>query len=56
MEGSNVVWFLAVVIGTFILGSIIAYGMSRTRSRTEAEREASEEKTHEIYTRQDPRY
>lgn len=56
MEGSGIIWFLAVVLGTFVLGSIIAYGMARTRARTEAERQASEEKTHEIYTQQDPRY
>lgn len=56
MEGYNILWFLAVVVGTVVLGAAIAYGMMRARSRTASERIAGERKTHEIYKSEDPGY
>jgi hypothetical protein len=56
MEGYNILWFVAVVIGTVVLGAAIAYGITRSRARTTNERIASEIKTREIYESEDPGY
>lgn len=54
--GSNIVWFAAVVLGTVILGAVIAFAMTRSRRRTPAEDRASEARTREIYKSEDPGY
>ena len=54
MEGYDILWFIAVPVGTAILGFLIAYGMMRNRSRTRAETMRTEQATHEIYKRADP--
>lgn len=46
-------WFLVVVGGTIVLGLAIAYGFLRNRTRTRAERMATERATHEMYEKED---
>lgn len=55
-QGYDILWFVAVVIGTAVLGLLIAYGMMRNRARTRAERLETERATRELYERQDPGY
>lgn len=56
MDGYNIMWFVAVVIGTMVLGAAIAYGIMRSRARTPRERLAGEARTREIYRTEDPGY
>lgn len=42
-------WFIAVVIGTIVLGAAIAYGMMRGGRRTRGEEQRSEAGTRDIY-------
>ncbi len=55
-DGYNILWFVATVIGTVVLGAVIAYGIMRGRSRTTRERIAGEMRTREIYKSEDPGY
>lgn len=41
------------VIGVGILGSVIAYGISRTRKRTSAEANVTQETTRDLYRREE---
>ena len=41
------------VIGVGILGSVIAYGISRTRTRSPAEANLTEEATRDLYRREE---
>ncbi len=55
-DGYNILWFVATVIGTIVLGAVIAYGIMRARARTPRERIAGEMRTREIYKSEDPGY
>ena len=50
---STVLYFLAVVGGTLVLGFGIAYGLTRNRERTAAEKRATEAGAHRIYEKED---
>lgn len=56
MAGYDVLWFVAIVIGTVLLGAAIAYGIMRARTRTRGEAVASEAETRRIYKSEDPGY
>lgn len=56
MEGYDILWFIAVPVGTAILGILIAWGMLRNRNRTEAEKLETERATHEVYHSEDPEF
>lgn len=46
-------WFVAIVIGAIILGSVIAWGSLRNRRRTPGEKQQTAEGTQRIYERED---
>ncbi len=56
MDGYNIMWFVAVVIGTMVLGAAIAYGI-HAFPRPDPARAAwaGEARTREIYRTEDPR-
>ncbi len=47
----TIMYFLAIVGGTAILGGAIGYAWLRWRTRTPAERGAAEQGAHELYGR-----
>jgi hypothetical protein len=49
----TILYFLAVVGGTLILGFAIAYGLRRNRERTAAEKRATEAGAHRIYEKEE---
>jgi hypothetical protein len=49
----TILYFLAIVGGTIILGFVIAYGLARTRHRSVAERNATEAGTHRLYEKEE---
>jgi hypothetical protein len=49
----TIFYFLAVVGGTLILGFAIAYGFTRNKERTAAEKRATEAATHRIYEKEE---
>lgn len=53
MEGYDAMWFVAVVVGTVVLGAAIAFGMMHARRRSGAERIAAERRTRANYRAED---
>ena len=49
----TIFYFLAVVGGTLILGFAIAYGFTRNKERTAAEKRATEAGAHRIYEKEE---
>lgn len=53
LDPGTLLYFLAIVGGTAILGGGIAYGYLPYRQRTRADRRAAEHGAHEIYEKED---
>lgn len=53
-ELGPIIWIIAILGGAIVLGGAIAYGMIQGRKVTPAEDFASEQKTREIYHKDEP--
>lgn len=49
----TILYFLAVVGGTAVLGGAIAYGYIQYRHRTQREKRLTEEATHRLYEKEE---
>jgi hypothetical protein len=46
-------YFLAVIGGAIVLGVVIAYGLTRNKERSAAQKRATEAGTHRIYEKEE---
>jgi hypothetical protein len=53
LDSGTLLYFFAVVGGAAILGAAIAYGIMRSKQRTQREKLATERGAHELYEKED---